>query len=132
MTTAYNPLPVLPSRRPLSRVLRITCWVLQGLAALAFLGAGVSKLAGAPEMVDMFAKLGAGQWFRYLTGTLEVIGAVALLFPKTIFYGAALLAVVMVGAIVAHLTVLGGNPSPPFVLLLIVGVVAYFRRPTFR
>ena len=29
-------------------------------------------------MVEMFAKLGAGQWFRYLTGALEVIGAVAL------------------------------------------------------
>ena len=81
-------------------------------------------------MVEMFAKLGAGQWFRYLTGALEVIGAVGLLVPRAAFYGAALLAVVMVGAIVAHLAVLGGSPIPALVLLVIVGTVAWLRRPT--
>jgi putative oxidoreductase len=132
MTTTYNASSASPVRRPLSRALNITCWVLQGLAAFAFLAAGASKLAGAPAMVDMFARLGAGQWFRYLTGVLEVIGALALLFPKAAFYGAALLSAVMVGAIVAHLTILGGNPTPPFVLLVIVGVVTYLKRPKFR
>src|SRR5579862_4305175 len=131
MTTNYNALSPSHNRQPLPKALNITCWVLQGLAALAFLAAGGSKLAGAPAMVEMFARLGAGQWFRYLTGILEVIGAVALLFPKAAFYGAVLLAVVMVGAIVAHLTVLGGNPTPPFVLLVIVGSIAYLRRPKF-
>jgi uncharacterized membrane protein YphA (DoxX/SURF4 family) len=53
-------------------------------------------------MVEMFAKLGAGQWFRYLTGALEVIGGVALLVPRAAFYGAVLLAAVMVGALVTH------------------------------
>src|ERR1700751_4665731 len=100
MTTGYNTLSTSPSRQPLSKTLNITCWVLQGLAALALLGAGGSKLAGAPAMVEMFARLGAGQWFRYLTGTLEVIGAVALLVPRATFYGAVLLATVMIGAIV--------------------------------
>jgi uncharacterized membrane protein YphA (DoxX/SURF4 family) len=112
--------------------LNITCWVLQGLAAAAFLAAGGSKLAAAPAMVEMFAKLGAGQWFRYLTGSLEVIGAVALLFPKAAFYGAVLLAMVMVGAIVTHLAILGGSPIPALVLLVIVGTVAWLRRPLAR
>jgi putative oxidoreductase len=129
MTTDYNTASDSSIRRRLSKGLNITCWVLQGLAAFAFLAAGGSKLAGAPAMVDVFARLGAGQWFRYLTGGLEVIGAVGLLVPGATFYGAVLLATVMVGAIVAHLGILGGNPTPAIVLLLITDAVAYLRRP---
>jgi uncharacterized membrane protein YphA (DoxX/SURF4 family) len=132
MTTDHNAPSVSPVRRPLSKGLNITGWVLQGLAAAAFLAAGGSKLASVPAMVEMFAKLGAGQWFRYLSGALEVIGAVTLLVPRTAFYGAVLLALVMVGAIVTHLAVLGGSPIPALVLLVIVGTVAWLRRPTAR
>ena len=132
MTTAYNAPSVPPARRPLAKGLNITGWVLQCLAAAAFLAAGGSKLAAAPAMVEIFAKLGAGQWFRYLTGALEVIGAVALLVPRTSFYGAVVLAVVMAGAIVTHLAVLGGSPIPALVLLVIVGTVAWLRRSTAR
>ena len=35
----------------------------------------------------------------------------------------------MLGAVVAHLTVLGGTPVPAAVLLALAGVVAYARRP---
>jgi putative oxidoreductase len=132
MTTSYDASSYSSGRRSLSKGLNITCWILQGLAAFAFLAAGGSKLASAPAMVEMFAKLGAGQWFRYLTGSLEVIGAVALLVPRASFYGAVLLAIVMVGAIVTHLAVLGGSPIPALVLLVIVGAVAYLRRPASR
>ena len=129
MTTHTNASSYSLGRRPLSKGLNITCWVLQGLAAFAFLAAGGSKLAAAPAMVEMFAKIGAGQWFRYLTGALEVFGAVALFVPRAAFYGAVLLAIVMVGAIVTHLAVLGGSPVPALVLLAIVGTVAWLRRP---
>jgi uncharacterized membrane protein YphA (DoxX/SURF4 family) len=122
----------LPDRQPLSKGLKITCWVLQGFAAFAFLAVGGMKLAGVPALVELFGRLGAGQWFRYLTGALEVIGAVAMLFPRAAFYGAVLLAAVMVGAIVAHLAILGGSPIPALVLLVIVGSVAWLRRPTAR
>src|SRR5580700_4191895 len=130
MTTHSNTPSVSLNRRSLSKGLNITLWVLQALAAFAFLAAGGSKLAGAPAMVDMFAKLGAGQWFRYLTGTFEVVGAIGLLIPRATFYGAALLATVMVGAVVTYLAILGGNPTPAIVLLLITGSIAYLRRPT--
>jgi uncharacterized membrane protein YphA (DoxX/SURF4 family) len=132
MTTHHNASLYSPARRPLSTGLNITCWALQGLAALAFLAAGGSKLASAPAMVEMFAKIGAGQWFRYLTGALEVFGAVALFAPRAAFYGALLLAMVMVGAIVTHLAILGGSPVPALVLLVIVGTVAWLRRPAAR
>ena len=130
MTTHNNASSYSSGRRPLSKGLNITCWALQGLAAFAFLAAGGSKLAAAPAMVEMFAKIGAGQWFRYLTGALEVFGAVALFVPRATFYGALLLAIVMVGAIATHLAVLGGSPIPALVLLAIVGTVAWLRPPT--
>src|ERR1700735_2373625 len=130
MTTARDAASVPSARRPLSKGLNITVWVFQVLAAAAFLAAGGGKLAAAPAMVEVFAKLGSGQWFRYLTGALEVIGAVALLVPRAAFYGAVLLATVMIGAIVTHLAVLGGSAIRALVLLVIVGTIAWLRRPT--
>ena len=47
------------------------------LAAAMFLAAGVPKLLGAPVMVQMFNAIGIGQWFRYLTGSIEVLAGLA-------------------------------------------------------
>jgi putative oxidoreductase len=107
----------------------VTLWILSGCVAIAFIGAGGAKLAGVPVMVEMFDKVGLGQWFRYFTGLLEVAGGIGLLMPRYAFYAAVLLAIVMVGAIVAHLAVLGGSPAPAAVLLLLSGTVAYLRKP---
>lgn len=60
---------------------RIGAWTLQGVLSAAFLAAGVAKLTGVPFMVDLFAQIGIGQWFRFVTGAVEVAGAVALLVP---------------------------------------------------
>ena len=54
---------------------RIGAWTLQGIIAAAFLAAGAAKLAGVPFMVDLFAQIGLGQWFRVVTGVVEVVGA---------------------------------------------------------
>ena len=110
----------------------IVLWILQIMAAAAFLMAGGSKLAGAPMMVAVFEKVGGGQWFRYLTGFLEVVGAIGLFLPRYSFYAALLLAAVMVGAIITHLTILGGSPVAPIVLLLLVSTIAWLRRPVSR
>ena len=111
------------------KVRLLTLWILSGLVALAFLGAGGAKLAGAAAMVELFDKVGRGQWFRYFTGLLEVAGAIGLLIPRYAFYAAGLLAVVMVGAIVAHLTVLGTSPAAPAILLILSGIIAWLRKP---
>ena len=105
----------------------IVLWILQVLAALAFLSAGGSKLAGAAPMAEMFDKIGVGQWFRYLTGSLEVTGAILLLIPATVAFGGALLVATMVGAIMIHLFVLGGSPVPAIVLFVIVASVTWYR-----
>jgi putative oxidoreductase len=107
----------------------ITLWILSGLVALAFLGAGGGKLAGTAAMVELFDKVGRGQWFRYFTGLLEVAGGIGLLIPRYAFYAAGLLAVIMVGAIITHLTVLGTSPAAPVVLLILSGIIAWLRKP---
>ena len=107
----------------------ITLWTLSGLVALTFIGAGGAKLAGAAVMVDLFAKVGLGQWFRYVTGLLEVAAGIGLLMPRSAFYSAVLLALVMAGASTAHLTVLGTSPAAPVMLFVLTGIIAYLRKP---
>ena len=107
----------------------ITLWTISGLTALAFIGVGSGKLAGTSEMVELFDKVGLGQWFRYVTGLLEVVGGIGLLIPRYAFHAAVLLAVVMVGAVIAHVTLLGGSPAPAAVLLFLSGAIAFLRKP---
>jgi putative oxidoreductase len=107
----------------------ITLWTLSGVVALAFMAAAGGKLAGAAAMVEAFDKIGLGQWFRYFTGLLEVAAGIGLLIPRYAFHAAVLLALVMVGAIIAHLAVLGGSPVPAIALLVLSGIIAYLRKP---
>jgi putative oxidoreductase len=110
------------------KVKNIALLVLQIACAAMFLMAGALKLAGAEKMVETFATLGFGQWFRYFTGIVEVLGAVALVIPAIAGLSALSLAVVMVCAVIAHVAVLGGSPAPAIVLLVLVGIVAWGRK----
>ena len=107
---------------------RIGAWALQGIIAAAFLAAGAAKLAGVPFMVDLFAQIGLGQWFRVVTGVVEVIGAVALLVPGLASLGALWLGGTMVGAVATHLFVLHTSPVPAIVLGVLNALVVYLRR----
>lgn len=117
----------LPAPRT-GKAANIALWVLQ-VAAAAMLGmAGLAKLTGNPDMVAMFGVIGVGQWFRYLTGGLEVLGAILLLVPALAGVGALMLAGVMVGAVLTHLFIVGGSPAIPLVLLVVLAIIAYARR----
>ena len=116
-------LPAAPVRGRLT-ALRIP----SGFAALLFIGVGGAKLAGAAAMVDLFAEVGLGQWFRYFTGLLEVAAGVGLLISRYAFYAAVVLAIVMTGAFITHVTVLGSSPAAPLVLFILTGIIAYLRR----
>ena len=110
------------------KVLNIILWVLQIGAAAMFLMAAYSKLSGDEMMVQVFDKVGLGQWFRYLTGALEVVGAILLLTPWFSGLGALLLVAVMLGAVASHLFILGGSPLMAIVLLLVTAIIAWGRR----
>jgi uncharacterized membrane protein YphA (DoxX/SURF4 family) len=121
--------------QPASSKLRpstIALWVLQAGLALQFAGAGLVKLLGDPAMVDMFATIGIGQWFRYLVGALELAGAAGLLVPRLAGLAALGLAGVMVGASLTNVFILHANPALPLVLLAVAGLVAWLRRRSTR
>lgn len=97
---------------------RVALWFLRVLLALPFFLAGMVKLLGFGAMVALFDQIGIGQWFRYLTGSLEVAGALLVLSPRWP-WGALILTGVAAGAVVTHLAVIGGNPLPAFILLFL-------------
>ena len=103
-------------------------WIVRGLLALAFVAAGGAKLYGVPMLVEEFQHIGLGQCFRYVTGGLEIMGAILLLLPQKAALGALLLICIMVGAVITHLFVIGGSPVPAVVLLALNAVVAYAER----
>lgn len=98
------------------------------ILALAFFAAGAAKLIGVEMMVETYETIGIGQWFRYLTGIIEVGSAILLFIPGKQAWGAALLACTMIGAVLAHLFILGPGSIPAVVLGLLSAVVLYAYR----
>jgi putative oxidoreductase len=101
---------------------------LRGLLTLAFLGAGGAKLAGVEMMVATFDQVGLGQGFRYLTGAIEIAGAVLLWLPRKQVIGAAVLGGTMVGAVLTHWLIIGPSAVPAIVLGLLCCGVIYIHR----
>jgi len=109
-------------------------WAPQILLAAFFLFiAAGSKLTGSPGAVQEFAAIGAGQWFRYFAGVVELVGAIGLLTPWLAGPAAAWLAADMVGATIVNATVLrnttyGPNVWMTIVLCAVFVLLAYGRR----
>jgi putative oxidoreductase len=82
--------------------------------ALLFVGIGYTKFNSDPqsEWVTIFARIGFGQWFRYLAGMMQVAGGALFLFHRTITPGAALLASTMLGAVIVDFVMM-----PPFMFI---------------
>ena len=116
---ARNPAPAGRSRGAL-----LTQVALAGM----FLFVGGLKLTGAPELVGLFDAIGIGQWLRYVTGSIEVVSAVALLVPAWAAFGALLLIPTMVGAVFTHLFIVGGSAVPATVTLIGALAIAWARR----
>jgi uncharacterized membrane protein YphA (DoxX/SURF4 family) len=116
------------SIKPASAPRRIGTWVLQGVVAAVFFAAGAAKLAGAAYMVQVFDQIGLGQWFRYLTGVVEIVGALALIYPGLASLGGLWLGGTMVGAVLTHLFVLHTSPAPAIVLGVLNALIVYLRR----
>lgn len=106
----------------------ILLWVLRALAAAIFLSAAAMKLSGQQQMIDEFNTVGLGQWFRYLTGLLELVGGIAVLVPRFSPLGALLLLCVDAGAFVAQVAILHMDWIHTIVIgALLVAVIALQR-----
>ena len=127
MSSVLSVTDELPIQRS-GRAALVALWVVQIALAGIFLLAGGSKLLGASPMVAMFDAIGIGQWFRYVTGLIEVGSALALLTPRFAVFGGLTLAATMIGAIAAHLFIIGGSPLAPAILLLGAAIVVMSRR----
>lgn len=110
----------------------ITSWTIQVLLAAAFGAAGTAKLLGVPMMIQIFEAIGFGQWFRVVTGLVEIVGAIALLTPHFAAFGALWLAATMFFATLTHLVILHTSPAPAIMLLLLNLVVLWLRREQLR
>lgn len=109
------------------RAISVGVWILRAALAAIIAGGGISKLAGDPVMVDMFADIGAGQWLRYLVGALEVSGGVGLLIPALAGLASLGLAVLLTGAVITDHFVLDQSPWPALALLVVAAVIARAR-----
>lgn len=119
---------IAANRAATGRPLNILLWCVQAFLALVFVNASWAKLTGMPEMLELFTAIGVGQWLRYVTGVLELTGAVLIMVPKTRRIGAALFATVMLGALTAHLFILRVSPTTPVMLFLFSSFVVWGRR----
>lgn len=104
-------------------------WAVKIVVALMFLLAGSVKLAGIQQMVDLFNIIGFGQRFRYVTGLIELTGAILILIPSRAAFGGLLLACTMIGAVITHLTVYRvESPLMALILLALSAAIAWAHR----
>ncbi len=107
----------------MSNVQKYGLLAVKTVLTLAFVAAGAAKLIGAEMMVATFEAIGWGQWFRYLTGVIEIGAAVLLWVPGRQAIGAVLLTATMICAVGFHLLVLGPSAVPAAVLGALAALV---------
>jgi uncharacterized membrane protein YphA (DoxX/SURF4 family) len=114
------------------RFLIALCWLL----AVSFAVGGITKILPGesffgPPYSEKFVDWGYPAWFRFVVGSGEFLGAVLLVLPRRRFIGAALLVVILIGAVVTHIAnqdPLTESAAAPVVLAL-TGIVASATRP---
>ena len=116
----------------MARTTAIIIWVLRIAVAGLFLFAGAMKLSGQPMMIQEFDTVGLGQWFRYFTGALEIIGAIAVLIPALSVLGAALVLLVDIGGFFAQALILHMDVVHTIVIGLVIGALIYLQRARLR
>ncbi len=104
----------------------ILAWILQGLLALMFIMAGFGKTFGSKMHIEGFKKWGLPQWFRVVTGVIELGAAVLLIVGFWVngaaILGAAILAAVGIGGVITHIRV--KDSFKDTAMILILGILA--------
>lgn len=108
-------------------------WVVRGGVAVLFVVFGWEKFSSDPgsHWVQLFAKIGAGPWFREFAGVVEVLGGLLVLIPRTALMGLTMLACAMAAAVII-LCVIGQAsdsffPLIIFLALMTIGLVRWQR-----
>jgi len=107
----------------------ILFWIARLVAALILLQTLFFKFSAAAESVELFSQLGAEPWGRIGTGVAELIASVLILIPATVWAGSALAVLLMSGAILSHVLVIGiarGDGGQLFMYAVIVLLCSLF------
>lgn len=105
-------------------------WILRTIIFSAFLFFGVGKFksdANAPWVV-LFNEIGFGQWFRYFTGVVEMIGAFLVLIPQTVTAGLAMLAGTLTCAILIEVAVVHRFADTFVPFAFVCALIAFWMR----
>jgi uncharacterized membrane protein YphA (DoxX/SURF4 family) len=103
------------------------------LGAFLLIASGLPKLVGQADAVESFEQIGWGQWFRYVTGVVEVGGAIGLLIPRLAGLAAIGLIGLMGGAILTQILVLEPAWSAmPAAFAVVFALIAWDRRAETR
>ncbi|GLW59364.1 DoxX family protein [Kitasatospora phosalacinea] len=110
--------------------LRRTVRTLRILMALFFaVASALPKLLAIPDATTVFDAIGAGDWFMYLTGLVELSGAIGLLLPRLAGPAATALIAFLFCAFAVQLTAMHGeNAGTPFLFMLPLAVIAWNHR----
>ncbi|MBD2868846.1 DoxX family protein [Paenibacillus arenilitoris] len=83
--------------------------ILQSILVLMFLMAGFGKVSGSKMHVEGFKHWGYPQWFRVVTGIIELAGTAALIVgyweSSWVALGALILGITGIGGIITHIRV---------------------------
>ncbi|MEU0880237.1 DoxX family protein [Lentzea sp. NPDC005914] len=113
-----------------SKVGNIVVWILQIVLAVQFVMNGYALFTD--QFVAKFDDIGFGQWFRYLTGVLEIAAAIGLVIPRVCGIAALALAGIMGGAALTELFLVtnGGFKAAMLPIIFIVWalIIAVYRR----
>lgn len=109
----------------------IVTYVLQGILALMFLMAGFGKVTGSKMHVEAFAHWRLPQWFRVVTGLVELAGAILLIVgywaSTSAMAGTLLLGITGIGGILTHIRVKDSFKDTAMILFLaILSFVVFF------
>ncbi len=100
--------------------------IVQVVLGLLFVAIGSMTVAGRKMFVENFQRFGYPEWFRVVTGALEVLGGLGLLIGIWIPWLAALasagLTLVMLGAVVTEVRT--REPLQKIVLPIVMGTLA--------
>ena len=120
----------------LSRNQKIVSWILQAVAAFILARAAYGKFTGMEMSLFVFERLEMGTSGRFTIGLIEAFAALLLLMPSVPQIGALLGFGTMMGALIAHTTVLGLDTNGDGgmmvammgVVVLATSTVMYIRR----
>ncbi len=108
----------------------ILFWLARIVVAIILLQTLFFKFSASEESVYIFTQVGMEPWGRIGVGVMELIAAVLILIPSTVWAGSILAAGLMAGAIGMHLTLLGievkGDGGQLFLYALIVLVCSLY------